>query len=130
RPENMPSALANPWKIHEREIAISRPVIENYFLFADHPARKVLPAVSATRGQCERRSAARGNTYAPRVIAPRVITDQCGCRITHPSPALVQQLNVVVVTWVCSRYGLGQKVAPRICHSERMTDKPEANGHE
>jgi hypothetical protein len=26
-----------------------------------------------------------------------------------PSPALVQQLNVLVVTWACSRYGLGMK---------------------
>ncbi len=32
---------------------------------------------------------------------------------THcsPSPALVQQLNVVVVTWVCPRYSLGQPFA-------------------
>jgi hypothetical protein len=37
-----------------------------------------------------------------------------------PSPALVQQLNVVVVSWVCSSYGLrqlfalGQKDAPNL----------------
>src|SRR5260370_39738676 len=41
-----------------------------------------------------------------------------GCRqgkaLEHPArsprPALVQQLNVVVVTWACSRYGLSHKV--------------------
>jgi predicted nuclease of predicted toxin-antitoxin system len=31
-----------------------------------------------------------------------------------PSSALVQQLNVAVVTWACSRYGLGQKVAANL----------------
>src|SRR4029077_14755475 len=51
--------------------------------------------------------------------------DGDGCRwgkpLEHtaraPSPALVQQLNVVVVTWACSRYGLGQKVAANFHHS-------------
>jgi hypothetical protein len=28
-----------------------------------------------------------------------------------PSLALAQQLNVLVVSWACSRYGLGQRVA-------------------
>jgi hypothetical protein len=31
-----------------------------------------------------------------------------------PSSALVQQLNVAVVTWACSRNGLGQKVAANL----------------
>src|SRR5260370_38014051 len=48
--------------------------------------------------------------------------DGAGCRqgkpLEHtarsPSSALVQQLNLVVVTWACSRYGLGQKLAANL----------------
>ena len=43
-------------------------------------------------------------------------------RVLH----LVQQLNMEVVTWACSRYGLVQQVE-RICHLERITGHPEAD---
>ena len=41
-----------------------------------------------------------------------------------PSSALVQQLNVAVLTWACSSMAWVRKL-PRICHSERIRGKPE-----